>query len=113
NTQHNSSGYLTLALNSFGSYSGKLLLNGKSHVLHGTLAPDGTGVHAIIRPGTNPLTAYLSLDLTNQTDRLDGYISEEGTGGTVWTAELVLDRATYSRTNPAPNPGKFTLFILP
>jgi uncharacterized repeat protein (TIGR02543 family) len=114
NTQQQSSGYLTFTVNDRGSYSGKLLLNGKTHRLHGALAPDGTGSYTIARPNTNALCAHFYLDLTNGTDRLDGYVAEEtAIGEVVWSSELVLDRATYNRTNPAPNAGRYTIAIVP
>jgi uncharacterized repeat protein (TIGR02543 family) len=113
NTQPQSSGYLTFTVTDRGLYSARLLLNGKTHRLHGALAPDGTGICTIARPDTNALRAYFYLDLTNHTDQLDGYVAEEtGAGDVVWSSELVLDRAIYSRTNPAPNAGKYTVVIL-
>jgi hypothetical protein len=114
NTQQHSAGYLTWTVNDRGTYSGKLLVNGRKHRLHGTLAPDGTGSYTISRPNTNALRVYFVLDLTNNTDRLDGYVAEEtALGDTVWSSELVLDRAIYNRHNPAPGAGRYTVVIEP
>lgn len=114
NTRQQSSGYVTFTVNNRGSYSGRLLMNGKTYRLHGALAPDGTGSYTIPRPNTNALSAHFYLDLTNNTDSLDGYVAEEtAIGDVVWSSELVLDRATYNRTNPAPNAGRYTVAILP
>ena len=113
-TQQQSSGYLTFTVGDRGAYSAKLLLNGRAYRLHGILAPDGTGDYTIARPNTNYLRAHFYLDLTNGTDRLDGYVTEEtAIGDVIWSSELVLDRATYNRTNPAPHAGKYTIVILP
>lgn len=113
-TRQRSSGYLKFTVNDRGSYSAKLLLNGKTHRFHGILAPDGTGKHVLARSNTNALGAYFYLDLTNNTDRLDGYVAEEaGDGETVWASELVIERSIYSRNNPAPNAGRYTVVILP
>lgn len=113
NTEQRSSGYLKLTLGSSGSYSAKVSLNGKSHSASGVLSPDGTGTSVFKRTGTNALITSLSLDLTNQTDRIEGSLSEQATNATLWTAALTLNRPTFTKTNPAPNSGRYTLCILP
>jgi len=106
-----SSGFFTLKPGSAGSYSGKLLLNGKSHSLKGTLWVDGTGTNTVARPGTNALRVIMALDLTNGTDRITGLVSEETSSNTVWSVDLVADRAVFGGTNPAPLIGKYTMII--
>jgi cyclophilin family peptidyl-prolyl cis-trans isomerase len=106
-----SSGFFTLNVADFGSYSGKLLLNGKSHSLKGTLWVDGTGTNTVTRSGTNALRVIMALDLTNGTDRITGLVSEETSSNTVWSVDLVADRAVFGTTNPAPQTGKYTMII--
>ena len=113
NTEQRSSGYLKLTLGSSGSYSAKVSLNGKSHSASGVLSPDGTGNCVFKRTETNALVAALSLDVTNQTDRIEGSLAEQATNATLWTAALALNRPTFTKTNPAPNSGRYTLCILP
>ena len=113
NTEQQSSGYASLTVRDSGSYSGKLLLNGRCHSLSGTLAPDGTAVQRIARRGTYALIATLSLDLTNGTDRLTGSISEEATNTAGWSAPLELDRLVLNKTNPTSFAGKYTIVLPP
>ena len=113
NADQRSSGYMKLTLGSSGVYSARAYLNGKSYSASGVLAPDGTATFNFKRTGTNALQGTLSLDLTNQTDRIEGSIAEQSTNGPAWTAGLVLNRPIFSKTNPAPNSGRYTLCILP
>jgi hypothetical protein len=113
NTEQQSSGYASLTVGDVGSYSGKVLLNGRRHSLSGTLAPDGTAVHRIARHGTNALIATLALDLTNGTDRLTGSISEEVTNSAGWSAPLELDRLVFNKTNTTSFAGKYTIVLPP
>jgi hypothetical protein len=106
-----SSGFFTLKAGDAGGYSGKMLLNGKSHSLRGTLWVDGTGTNTVARPGTNALRVIMALDLTNGTDRITGLVSEETSSNVVWSVDLVADRAVFGGTNPAPLMGKYTMII--
>jgi cyclophilin family peptidyl-prolyl cis-trans isomerase len=106
-----SSGFFTLTVGDVGGYSGKLLLNGKSHSLKGTLWVDGTGTNTVVRPGTNALRVGMALDLTNGADRITGLVSEETSSNTVWSVDLLADRAVFGSTNPAPLMGKYTMVI--
>ena len=106
-----SSGFFTLTVGDVGGYSGKLLLNGKTHSIKGTLWVDGTGTNTVARPGTNALRAIMALDLTNGTDRITGLVSEETSSNTVWSVDLAADRAVFGGTNPAPLMGKYTMVI--
>jgi hypothetical protein len=110
--QQISSGFLTMMLGDAGAYSGKLLMNGKSLSVSGTLGAYGFGSNFVSRPGTNPVVLSLSLDLTNGTEQLTGTVSEETPSNTVWTANLMADRAVFNaKTLQAPQAGKYTLII--
>lgn len=107
-----SSGFLTLKVGSSGASSGKLLLNGGSHSVKGTLNAFGFGNFLVARKGTNPVQLDLSLDITNDTDQLTGTVTEQASTGTVWTAQLVADRAFYDgKINIAPQAGKYTVLF--
>jgi cyclophilin family peptidyl-prolyl cis-trans isomerase len=106
-----SSGFFTLTVGSAGGYSGKLLLNGKSHSLKGTLWVDGTGTNTVARPGTNALRVIMALDLTNDTDQITGLVSEETSSNSVWSVDLVADRAVFGGTNLTPLVGKYTMIL--
>ena len=87
-----------------GAFSAKLRLGAGSHSYSGELSLTGAASKSIPRPGLSPLTVQLQLGLTN--GPLTGTISD----GT-WTADLVADAAVYSKANPAPQAGKYTLLI--
>src|SRR4030095_628633 len=70
-----SSGLLTLTVGNGGIYSGKVLMNGRSHSLRGVFSPDGKETNFVTRPGTNALLLELTLDLTNGSDHLTGFIT--------------------------------------
>lgn len=110
--QQTSAGFLTLKVGSSGSSSGKLLLNGGSHSVKGTLNAYGLGDFVVVRKGTNPLHLALNLDLTNGTDQLTGTVTNQASTGAVWTAQLVADRAFYDgKINIAPQAGKYTVLF--
>jgi hypothetical protein len=113
NTEQQSSGYASLTVRDSGSYSGKILLNGRSYSLSGTLAPEGTAVQRIARRGTNALIATMTLDLTNGTDRLTGSISEEVTNTAGWSVPLELDHLVFSKTDATSFAGKYTIVLPP
>jgi uncharacterized repeat protein (TIGR02543 family) len=109
-----SSGFMQLTLASSGSYSAKVMQNGKTWTTAGALAFDGSGECFFKRTGTNPLAAGVTLDLTNRTDRIEGFISERPTNAAaLWTAAFGLNRSTFGSTNPAPQAGRYTICILP
>jgi len=114
--EQESSGLLTLKLGNAGDYSGKILMNGKSHSLRGVFSSDGRETNFVTRTGTNALLLELALDLTNGTDRLSGFITNNQLTAVDtnhgWWAELIADRPVFNaRMSPAPQAGKYTLLI--
>ena len=114
--EQESSGLLTLKLGNAGDYSGKVLMNGKSHSFRGIFSPDGRETNIVIRTGTNALLLELIADLTNGTDHLTGFITNNQLTAVDtnrgWWAELMADRPVFNaRVNPAPQAGKYTLLI--
>lgn len=111
--EEQSSGFITVTVGDLGSYSAKLIIQGKTYPMAGTF-DSGTGqsTNLLSRPTRNPLALALTLDLTNGTDQLTGTVSEETAGSNDWTAQLTADRAVFSAaTNPAPQAGKYTMIV--
>jgi hypothetical protein len=104
NATEDSSGSLVASVTSAGVYSAKIRLGTGSYSCSGALSVNGTATKTINRPGLTPLTLELQLDMTN--GPLTGTVSDGE-----WTADLAADADVYSRTNPAPQAGKYTLLI--
>ena len=99
-----SSGSIAAAVTTAGAYSASIRLGGGSHSFSGAFSVNGAASRTIQRHGSTPLTVELQLGLTN--GPLTGTVSD----GT-WTADLVADVAVYSKADPAPQAGKYTLLI--
>jgi uncharacterized repeat protein (TIGR02543 family) len=99
-----SSGSIVATVSGTGAYTAKLKLGSGGYSMAGSLSVAGALSKTINRPGSTPLAVDLQLDLTNAV--FTGTISD----GT-WTADVVADPAVYSRTNPAPEAGKYTMVI--
>lgn len=108
--EQRSSGYLQLTLASSGAYSAKMMLNGKSQSTSGVLAFDGSGEAVFKRPHTNAILAELQLDLSGQSNEVEGSIAEQPINDPApWSASFVLNR-----TGPAASePGRYTLCLPP
>ncbi|HXJ55432.1 MAG TPA: peptidylprolyl isomerase [Verrucomicrobiae bacterium] len=109
-----SSGYLMLTVNSVGSYTAKLLMNGRTYRTRGSFQVDGRTTNVVLRPGTNALQLRIALDLNGATDQLTGVITNNQVTNLdlslPWSASLQADRTTFdARTNPAPWAGLYTL----
>ncbi len=99
-----SSGFFSAAVKNTGGLSAKVQLGKSSYSLSGAFGLDGSYSNSIPRKGTNALSVQLQLDLAGNT--LAGLISNG-----VWTAELLANRDIYSKTNLAPQNGKYTLLL--
>ncbi|MGD0812366.1 MAG: LamG-like jellyroll fold domain-containing protein [Verrucomicrobiota bacterium] len=99
-----SSGSFVATVTGAGAYSAKLRLGAGSYSLSGAFSVTGAASKSIARSGSTPITVELQLGLTN--GPLTGTISDGA-----WSADLVADAAVYSRKNPAPQAGKYTLLI--
>jgi hypothetical protein len=91
-------------LKSTGAFSARARAAGRTYSFSGQFNTNGASSNYIALTGVNPLTVQLQLDLAG--DILTGRISDG-----VFTAELLANRAVYSRTLPAPTAGKYTLLI--
>jgi hypothetical protein len=102
-----SSGFLTLKVSSSGTYSGKLLVGGKSYTLSGRFSDSGLASNAV-RFGTTALNVRMEIDRSGK-DQLRGSVD----GGS-WTAELLADRAVPMKSRAVkPDSGAYTMVIPP
>jgi hypothetical protein len=94
-----SSGYFSLAVTPTGAFSGKLLLGGGRFSFRGQFDINGNAVVAVSRGKLlSPLNLTLSIDLTNGTDIVTGYLTDGA-----WVSEVTGDRNVF---NPQFNPAK-------
>jgi hypothetical protein len=100
-----SSGFFSLTLTAKGTFSAKLLSAGKVCPFSGSFSADGLASNSVSLSKSNHLTILLGFDSGGR-DVLSGQISDGS-----WTAELVAYRAIYSKKNPAPQAGKYTLLL--
>ncbi len=99
-----SSGFISLALKNTGAFSAKIAIGGKSYSLSGQFDATGKFSGSLVRPNIGALNVKLQLDLNGST--ITGTVDDF-----VWTAQLRANRAVFSKTNPAPKAGKYTLAL--
>ncbi len=99
-----SSGFFSAVTATNGRFSAKLQMTGKTYSYSGQFSAAGAASNVVSRAKLSPLTVQLQLNPAG--DGLSGVISND-----TWTAELFANRAVYSKTNPAPQAGKYTLLI--
>ncbi len=99
-----SSGSFVATVTGTGAFSAKLAMGARSYSYSQAFSATGAALQSIARPALTPIMAQLQLNLSN--GPLTGTIS----GGT-WTADLVAAHSIYSKANPAPQAGKYTLLI--
>jgi hypothetical protein len=87
------------------TFTAKLLLAGKSYPFAGKFAADGSASNSVSISKSNRLTIQVGLNW-GALDILSGQMSDGN-----WTAELVANRAVYSKANLAPEAGKYTVLI--
>ena len=105
---HQSSGSFTLKVTDKGSYSGRLLLAGRSHSFSGRFDLDGRATNSIVRGTNTGLNLEMVLDLQpGGTERITGVVRDG-----IWTAGLLANRSVFNAIgNPAPWPGLYTLIV--
>lgn len=103
--QNATSGSVKLTVSRSGNFSATVLYGGAKAALRGRFAYDGTFV-GVIKPARHPAARiYLYLDVTANTGQLTGYIED----GAKQPGLLAERGASYSRTRPAPQAGRYTL----
>jgi hypothetical protein len=100
------SGFFNFVLADKGTYSAYVQIGTRKTKASGRLSLEGRATNIVARPGTNALTITWAVALDGS-DQITGTVSD----GT-WTADLLGDRATYSKLNPSPTTGYHTLLLL-
>ncbi len=104
NAVEESSGSIVTTVTKAGAYSAKIYVGARAYSMAGSFSVDGTATKTINRPGSTPVTVQLQLGLTN--GPMTGTVSDGN-----WEADLVANPAVYSKANPAPQAGKYTMVI--
>ena len=104
NAVEESSGAIAAVVTSAGAYNARLFVGARPYSISGSFSVDGLATNTIRRPGTNSITVQLQFVSTNSP--LTGSVSDGA-----WTADLLADPAVYTRTNPAPEAGKYTMVM--
>jgi hypothetical protein len=99
-----SSGPFSATVTTAGAFDAKLQLAGRAYSFSGKFSIAGTTHKSIPRPGLSPITVQLQLGLPDSP--MTGTISDGA-----WLADLAANPAVYSKANPAPQTGKYTLVI--
>lgn len=99
-----SSGSFTATVLSTGVYSAKVRLGAATYSFTGAFDANGVSTKSLTHEGGNSLGISLQLGVTN--GPMTGIVSNG-----VWVADLVADFSPYSKANPAPQAGKYTLII--
>ncbi len=102
---HESSGSFSATVTSLGAFTAKIQMAGKVYAYAGQFSAGGLASNSIARVGQSQLTVMCQLDL-NGGDIITGQVMD-----TNWVAELTAKRPIYSKTNPAPQAGKYTLVL--
>jgi hypothetical protein len=109
-----SSGFIsvTIASNSTGAYTARLLLDGGSNSFSGSFNLAGMAQTNLARSGQTPISVILNLDFNPGDAFLGGSVSNAAAG---WNSAIQADRAVFSANlNPATNyVGQFTLLFPP
>lgn len=98
-----SSGFANISVKSTGAFSTRLQFAGQSFSCSGKFSASGASSNSISRKGLSPLT--LVMQLNSETNGLiTGQVSADA-----WTAQLVAYAGVFSKTNPCPQVGQYTL----
>lgn len=100
------SGFFSLTLSDKGAYSAYVQLGTRKTKASGKLTLNGRATNVVTRPGTNALIITWAVGLDGS-DQITGTV-----GDGTWTADLLGDRATFHKTNAAPQVGNHTLLLL-
>jgi hypothetical protein len=101
-----SSGFFFAKVTKTGAFSAKVMSGRNAFSLSGRVLSSGVFSNSIARRNRSSLATQLHFDLATG-EIITGQISDGS-----WTAELAAYRAAYnSKTNPAPQTGKYTMVI--
>jgi hypothetical protein len=99
-----SSGFFSALVEDNGSFTAKFLQGTKSYPISGQFSLAGEW-------STDALKAWDNTAITLQLDLTGGDALDGGLTNPVWTAELGANRQVFSKTNHAPQTGKYTLIF--
>ena len=99
------SGFFSAKLSTKGTFSATILIEGGSYRFSGSFSSQGTSSNYISRT-FNSISVQLSLDSAN------GEIAGE-LSATQWKSHLTAYRSAFSKTQPAPLAGQYTLCLIP
>ena len=99
-----SSGAFTATVSGSGAYSARLTGGAGNYAFSGQFSLESNALKTIPRTGLTSITVQLQLGSSNQP--MTGTVSDGS-----WTAELVAVPVAFSRTNPTPLAGKYTMVI--
>jgi len=99
-----SSGFFNAQVNNNGSFTAKFQQGNTSFSVSGQFSLTGGW-------STNALKAWGNTAISLQLDLTGGNVLEGGLTNSAWVAELGANRAVFSKTNPAPQAGKYTLVL--
>jgi hypothetical protein len=100
------SGFFTFNLTDRGTYTASLRIGNRKSSAKGRLGLEGQVTNTITRHGTNALTVAWAVALDGS-DQIVGTVTDGS-----WTAALLGDRATFGKTNPPPQSGRYTWIVL-
>ena len=105
---HAASGSIEVVAGKGGKFAANLIKGGVTSAFKGQFDSSGNALTVVLRKGLQPLKVWLHLDVGHATDQIMGTVQE----GAV-TSELLADRDVYSRTNPCPWAGTYTVVLEP
>jgi hypothetical protein len=98
-----SSGFVRMRMTRNRRFSGVLLLRGRRHPFSGRFSDSGAWSNSVARRSSN----LLSINLESNSNLITGQVSSPGG----WTADLMAYPEVFSRAEPAPQAGQYTLII--
>jgi PKD repeat protein len=102
------SGSIELVISKSGKFTAKLTMGGVRSTFRGVFDASGNSANTVTSHRLNAWQVILHLDIENQTDQITGTVSD-GTFASV----LLADRAVFSRKNPCPWVGRYTVVFDP
>ena len=101
-----SAGFVTFTLSSRGTFSGYLLTPAARYSMSGKFDSNGLA-QPVAGHGSATLPLLLQVDMTNGTDQVSGFVSNQ-----TWLAELAGDRSVFNgRTTNSPQSGQYALLF--
>lgn len=102
-----SSGFITFKVRNDGVCSGFIWNQGIRSSFTGNFNTSGYAAINVARSTGNPVQVTLQLDLTRQSNKATGTLTDG-----IWSARFESDRSVFiAKTNPAPQAGRYTMIL--